>query len=218
MSEYERWSKISPLSERFVRYASYYNFGRTQKLRLADVTTKDLEGREYFNLSVDLALKGYKLELVEGLSKSKIGVGLDRLRMYSYFELVPGELLAKLEQIQRENNERERKIAENYINLENEYAAVKDRKKAGQKELDDRETIMYIFNAYLSNQSMLDIMKHLNSSGIKTKRSGKWHKSTISLILSNHRYFEMGYVSEKEFNEVQEIAKRNRRNKAVALE
>lgn len=207
MNEFERWKKINPLSERFLRYANCYNFGNKRKLFLADVTDRDLEGNEYFNLSVELALKGYKLELIEGNSKFKIGVGIDRIKLYSYFVLVQGEILQKLETIKNEIYERENKLSVAIINLNEENVMLRSRKYAGQKPYDNKETIVKIFEEYLQGKSLSEIANSLNSKGVKTKRGGKWYRCTVKTILNNYQYVDMGLISEDTFKKILNIAK-----------
>lgn len=205
MNEFERWSKINPLSERFLRYANCYNFGKKQKLYLVDVINRDLEGNDYFNLCVDLALKGYKLELIEAQSKYKVGVGLDRIKLYSYFELVQGQLLQKLDAIKEDIYEREKKLSEALIKLDEENIVLKSRKNAGQKPFDNKEIIIKVFEDFLKGESLFQIANYLNNNGVKTKRGGNWYRCTVKTILSNHQYVEMKFISEDTFKSVQVI-------------
>lgn len=106
--------------------------------------------------------------------------------------------------------------------LQNEVRTLKNRidelekelqvHKAGQKALDDQDTIQDIYKRYLQGQSLGDIAEAFNTANIKTKRGGKWYKTTIKNILQNMEYVQKGYVSEEDFQDVQKKLKENRLN------
>jgi hypothetical protein len=202
MSEFEKWNKINPLYERFIRYANFYNYGKSQKLKLIDVINRDLEGEEFFNLAVELALRGYKLRLIDGKSKYEIGIGINKIKQYSYFELNQSELLDKLNTIKLSYNEREGKLAKAAIVLEKENNILKMRKKAGQKYYDNKGVVLNIFDLFLVGNTMAEIAEKLNTDNVQTKRGGKWHRSTIGLILRNEEYVNIGFVSQEIFQKV----------------
>ncbi len=87
-------------------------------------------------------------------------------------------------------------------------------------------TVRKIYDMYLEGKSLGDIVKWLESEGIRTKRGGKWNKKTVSRILSNPIYCGLiewediispgkhkGVVSMEEFNKVQRIKHRRARRK-----
>lgn len=62
----------------------------------------------------------------------------------------------------------------------------KDKKRIEDPE--ELEIVAYVKALRRKRLSHRDIAKRLNEEGIPTKRGGKWHGSTISYILKNHRY------------------------------
>ena len=58
----------------------------------------------------------------------------------------------------------------------------------------DEETaplVKRIFEMYLAGNTMVEIIRYLNESGVKTQRGNSYHKSTIRRILSNDKYIGM---------------------------
>lgn len=53
---------------------------------------------------------------------------------------------------------------------------------------DEAETILTIFNMYLSTESTMSVLVYLNERGIKTKRNGSWTTKTIGDIIRNPFY------------------------------
>ena len=208
--EFESWSKITPLSERFLRYARFYNFGSDRKLRLADLVEaeKGLDTGEYHKLCVDLALRGYELKLVEGSSKYKVFVEILG-KAYSYFELVPGELLKEIDRLRNEPINVDTKTAGIIDELKKENERLKN-SKAGQKSLNDRDTVTLIYDKYAKGESLAAIADSLNNTGCKTKRGGQWYKSTIKYILQNYEYVSTGLIDEGTFMKIQEELKSRR--------
>lgn len=209
MSEFERWSKIKPLAERFLRYAR--SFGTDQKLKLIDVLDRDLQGQEYHDLIVALALKGYEINFIEGSSKYKICIGLERLKAHSYFELKESELRKTVEKIKYENRDMTETLVGKLNELDTENKKLKTYKKAGQKAFDNESVVKAIFDSYLSGQSLGSIALNLTNEGVKTKRGGViWYKSTVKFILQNQEYVGLHYVDNESFTKVQELLKSNR--------
>ena len=208
--EFESWSKINPLSERFLRYARFYNFGSDRELILADMVEaeKGMETEEYHRLCVDLALMGYELKLLEGSNRHKVFIGIPE-RAYNYFELVPGELLKEIDRLRGEPYNVDTKAAGIIDELKKENERLKN-SKAGQKSLNDRDTVALIYDKYAKGESLAAIADSLNSMGYKTKRGGQWYKSTIKYILQNYEYVSTGLIDEGIFRKVQEELKSRR--------
>lgn len=53
---------------------------------------------------------------------------------------------------------------------------------------DEAKLVNFIYDLYLSNNSMLSISKLLNEKKVQTKRGGQWRSSTIRSILTNPLY------------------------------
>ena len=53
---------------------------------------------------------------------------------------------------------------------------------------DEAEAVKYIFSEFLSGMSTQAIAKELQEHGIRTKRGGRWQRSTILGILKNEKY------------------------------
>ncbi len=85
--------------------------------------------------------------------------------------------------------------------------------------------VSYIFNAYISGNSLNDIAANLNSKGIPSKKGTTWKKQTVSKILRNPLYCgfaswdgflikldDIEIVSISIFNLVQKMMEERRRN------
>ncbi|AOT68344.1 recombinase family protein [Geosporobacter ferrireducens] len=84
----------------------------------------------------------------------------------------------------------------------------------GQKPLHDPETIKKIFDMYLEeNKSLQKITEELTKENIKTKRGGKWYRSTVKYILENTQYVNLGYITEDKLKRAQEKLRKNSRAK-----
>jgi hypothetical protein len=214
MKEYDKWCHISPISLRLIKYAEHWGFDKGQRLKLVDVLNEDIEGRKFFDLNIDLALKGYELRLYEGKSKYKVGMGLDRIKAYSYYELIPTELLKENELLRNEMHHITKKssLFIEQLRDENEMLKTKQRKKSGPQSIDDKDLVKLLYKEYLNGKSLGEISSILNSSDYKTKRGGKWQRSTIKWILNSHEYVGRGYISEEAYQSVQETLKKRRRN------
>lgn len=81
-----------------------------------------------------------------------------------------------------------------------------------------------IFEMYKNGKTMAEIIRHLNSLGIKTKRKSEFNKNSIKRILKNRRYLGIYIYKEKEtpnaipriidddlFEEVQALLEKNQK-------
>ncbi len=60
----------------------------------------------------------------------------------------------------------------------------------GNPEIDEEQAVVvrFIYDSFLSGETLEMIAQHLNDNGIPTVRGGKWGKHTIQSILTNERY------------------------------
>lgn len=176
------------------------SYKEDKKNKLSDIFVNDLKGNTYLDLIKDLAIHGYEIEFIKGNLKNKVNVGIDdfKLDKYSYFRLNKTKLMNEISNLRDEI----KKLKYEIKTLQNNKY-----KKAGQKVLDDKETIQKIFEAYIEKWSLGKIADKLNELNTKTKRGGKWYKSTVKYILENREYILNGYISENQFDKVQHLLK-----------
>lgn len=172
------------------------SYQEDKKNKLSNFFSNDLKGVSYLELVKDLALNGYEIKFIKANTKNKVSLGIDdfRLDQYSYYELTKTKLLIERDKLKLDNYTLENKIKKLKLNKYN---------KAGQKVFDDKDTIQKIFDSYENEWTLEKIADKLNELSIKTKRGGKWYKSTIKYILENREYVRIGYITEKQFELVQ---------------
>ena len=97
---------------------------------------------------------------------------------------------------------------------------------------DEFLVVKRMFDMYISGKTMVDIIRHLDSIGIKTRHGNSYHKDTIRRILTNRKYLGIyiydgvevadgipRIIDDSTFNEAQEMLAKNKkapaRQKAV---
>lgn len=191
---------MDSLTKEIIDY--YYMQERNnKKSKLVDIFKHpEIKGITYLEIIKDLAISGYEIEFIKGSSKYKIKIGIDgfKLEEYSYYRLRKTALLQELE---------DKKIGLLKFKNEIEKLKLSSYNKAGQKVFDNKDIVEKIFESYLNKKSLSTIAEQLNTNNVQTKRGGKWYKSTVKYILENKEYVINGYVSETQFNTVQELLK-----------
>lgn len=189
--------------ERIIAYCENKNFGKKGKLNLWDVLT-DITPVDFEELKTKLLSQGYELILdCENINKKGVNIGDVFL---SYFTFKKAELRLELEKLQKKI----RLIKE-------ELSKIKKTSKAGQKPLAEADTIKYIYSTYIEGESLSTIAKNLNKSEHKTKRGGRWHKSTIKAIIENNSYVDMNYITADQYENALLILKNKKKSKKIAL-
>jgi len=194
------WYGVFPFSQRFIDY--YLENKNKKNLKLADILEYDLNSNSYIECVVALALQGYKLKLIAANTKIKRSIGAypTTSNQYSYYKLEKSDLISKLEKkiwnLEKENLELKDLIKKNE-SLQNN--------KAGQKSFDNVDIIQKIFQSYESGKSLGTIASQLNNNNVKTKRGGKWHKSTVKYILDNKEYVNLGYITKSKYEKIQNL-------------
>lgn len=198
---------MDSLTKKIIDY--YYRQEKNnKKSKLTYIFNMEVRGITYIELVNDLAKQGYEIKFIKANTKDTIQIGLlsGSLKEYSYYELKQTTLRQKIENQVSEILTLKNKIRK--LEIENEL--LKKNKKAGQKSFDNEDIIKKIFESYESGKSLGIISEQLNNNNIKTKRGGKWYKSTIKFILENKEYVKMDYVSEYRFKKINDKLKRSK--------
>jgi hypothetical protein len=198
---------MDSLTKKIIDY--YYRQEKNnKKSKLTYIFNMEVRGITYIELVNDLAKQGYEIKFIKANTKDTIQIGLlsGSLKEYSYYELKQTTLRQEIENQVSEILTLKNKIRK--LEIENEL--LNKNKKAGQKSFDNEDIIKKIFESYESGKSLGIISEQLNNNNIKTKRGGKWYKSTVKFILENKEYVKMGYVSEYKFKKINDKLKRNK--------
>lgn len=84
-------------------------------------------------------------------------------------------------------------------------------RNAGRKAYSNEKVIQKIYNPYLEGCSLQDVANELNRSGIKTKRSKEWAKSSVRFILLNTKNVSNGFIDEDIFSRTVKLLNDNKK-------
>jgi chromosome segregation ATPase len=110
-------------------------------------------------------------------------------------------LETKVELLIKQNKANQKKISE--MKTEDNSTG------AGEKELQDYDTVKRIFNLFSNGENLQSIANSLNEGKVKISNGGTWTKASVRFILLNHTYVEKGVINERMFGFIAKHVKKN---------